>query len=84
MLSIIFLQAAAGAVLGKIGAVLGAAITALAAAFGISKIGKSALESSARQPEATSGMRTTAIIIAALIEGACFFALLVCLLGIIR
>lgn len=28
-------------------------------------------------------MRTTAIIIAALIEGACLFAILVCLLGII-
>ena len=76
------LQAAAGAAFGKVGAALAAAIAAIAAAFGIGKIGKSALESSARQPEAASGMRTTAIIIAALIEGACLFAILVCLLGI--
>ena len=72
MLAII-LQAVAGSALGKFGA-----------AIGIGKIGKSALESSARQPEAAGGMRTTAIIIAALIEGACLFAILVCLLGIIN
>ena len=82
MLTII-LQAVAGAAFGKVGAAFGAAVAAFAAAFGISKIGKSALESSARQPEAAGGMRTTAIIIAALIEGACLFAILVCLLGII-
>ena len=82
MLTII-LQAVAGAAIGKFGAAIGAAVAAFAAAIGIGKIGKSALESSARQPEAASGMRTTAIIIAALIEGACLFAILVCLLGII-
>ena len=81
MLAII-LQAVAGAALGKFGAAIGAGIAAIAA--GIGKIGKSVLESSARQPEAASGMRTTAIIIAALIEGACLFAILVCLLGILR
>ena len=78
----ILLQAIAGSALGKFGAAIGAAVAAFAAAIGIGKIGKSALESSARQPEAASGMRTTAIIIAALIEGACLFAILVCLLGI--
>ena len=82
MLAII-LQAVAGASIGKFGAAIGAAVAAFVAAIGIGKIGKSALESSARQPEAASGMRTTAIIIAALIEGACLFAILVCLLGII-
>lgn len=83
MLLSILLQAAATSVMGKAAAAIGAAIAAFAAAFGIGKIGKSALESSARQPEAASGMRTTAIIIAALIEGACLFAILVCLLGIL-
>lgn len=81
MLTII-LQAVAGAAFGKIGAAIGAAAAAFAAAIGIGKIGKSVLESSARQPEAANGMRTTAIIIAALIEGACLFAILVCLLSI--
>lgn len=82
MLAII-LQVVAGAAIGKLGAAIGAAAAAFAAAIGIGKIGKSAMESSARQPEAAGGMRTTAIIIAALIEGACLFAILVCLLGII-
>ena len=81
MLTII-LQAIAGSAIGKFGAAIGAGIAAFAAAIGIGKIGKSALESTARQPEAASGMRTTAIIIAALIEGACLFAILVCLIGI--
>ena len=82
MLTLI-LQATAGVALGKLGAAIGAGVAAFAAAIGIGKIGKSALESSARQPEAAGGMRTTAIIIAALIEGACLFAILVCLLGVI-
>jgi ATP synthase, F0 subunit c len=82
MLSALLLQAAAGAAMGKAGAAIAAAAAAFAAAFGIGKIGKSALESSARQPEAAGGMRTTAIIIAALIEGACLFAIIVCLLAI--
>lgn len=76
------LQAAAGLALGKAGAAIGAAIAAFAAAFGISKIGASALESGARQPEKAGHYRMTAIIIGALIEGACLFAILVCLIGI--
>ncbi len=77
------LQAAAGAALGKAGAAIGAAVAAFAAAFGIGKIGKTALESGARQPEQAGHYRMTAIIVGALIEGACLFAILVCLLGIL-
>ena len=72
------LQAAAGAALGKVGAALGAGIAALAAAFGIGKIGKAALEAGARQP---GHYRLTAIIVAALVEGACLFAIVVCLIA---
>ena len=75
------LQAAAGAALGKAGAALGAAIAAIAAAFGIGNIGKAALEAGARQPEQAGHYRMTAIIIGALVEGACLFAILVCLIG---
>ena len=82
MLSVMLLQAAAGAALGKAGIAVAAGIAAFAAAVGIGKIGKAALESSARQPEISGGLRTTAIIIAALIEGACLFAIIVCLLAI--
>lgn len=75
------LQAVAGTALGRAGATLGAAIAAFAGAFGISKIGKSALEAGARQPEKAGHYRMTAIIIAALVEGACLFAIVVCLIA---
>ncbi|MBS7273529.1 MAG: F0F1 ATP synthase subunit C [Bacteroidales bacterium] len=75
------LQAAAGLSLGKVGASLGAAIAAFAAAFGISKIGKASIEAGARQPEQAGHYRMTAIIISALIEGACLFAIVVCIIA---
>ena len=75
------LQAAAGAALGKAGAALGAGIAAIAAAIGIGNIGKASLEAGARQPEKADHYRLTAIIIGALVEGACLFAILVCLIG---
>lgn len=75
------LQAVAGAALGRIGAAFGAAIAAIAAAFGIGKIGKAALEAGARQPEQAGHYRMTAIIVGALVEGACLFAIVVCLIA---
>lgn len=84
MLLSIILQAATGAALGKAGIAIAAAVSAFAAAFGIGRIGKSALEAGARQPEYAGKYQLTAIIIGALVEGACLFAILVCLLGILR
>ena len=75
------LQAAA---LGKLAGALGAGIVALSAAFGIGKLAQSTMEASARQPEISGGLRTTAIIIGALIEGVCLFGVLVCLLAVLR
>jgi F-type H+-transporting ATPase subunit c len=66
--------------LGLLGASIGAGIAAIAAAFGIGKIGTSATESIARQPEAAGDIRASMIITAALIEGVAFFAAVVCLL----
>ncbi|MBO5595708.1 MAG: ATP synthase F0 subunit C [Bacteroidales bacterium] len=83
ILSTMILQAAAGAALGKFGAALGAAVAALAAAFGIGKIGKSTMESIARQPESAGNLRTSMIIAAGMIEGAALFAIIVCLLAIL-
>ena len=83
MLLTMILQAAAGAALGKAGIAIAAAVAAFAAAFGISKIGKSALEAGARQPEYAGKYQLIAIIIGALVEGACLFAILVCLLGML-
>lgn len=57
----------------------GAAVTILGAAYGFAKIGSSALESIARQPEAAGDIRGSMIFAAALLEGATFFALIVCI-----
>ena len=81
MISTILLQAATSA-LPKIGSALCAAIVAFAASLGISKLAKYVMEASARQPEIAGGLRTTAIIVGALIEGVCLFAVIVCLLSL--
>ena len=83
LLATMILQAAAGAALGKVGVAIAAAVAALAAAFGISKIGKSTMESIARQPESAGNLRTTMIIAAGMIEGAALFAIIVCLLALV-
>jgi len=80
LLSTLLLQVASNAVLGKFGAAMGAAIAAIAAGYGIGKIGSSAMEAIARQPEAAGKIRTSMLIIGALVEGACLFAIIVCLL----
>lgn len=59
----------------------GAGIVMLGAAFGIGKIGAAAVESMARQPEVAGDIRGAMIVAAALIEGATFFALIVCMIG---
>lgn len=68
---------------GPIAGAVGAAIAAIAAAWGIGKIGQSAMEAIARQPEAAGNIRTAMLIIGALVEGACLFAILVCLLAVV-
>lgn len=83
MLTTVILQAAAGAVLGKVAGAIGAGIAAIAAAFGIGKIGSSAMEAIARQPESAGNIRTAMIIIGALVEGACLFAIIACLMAIV-
>lgn len=83
MLTTVILQAAAGAVVGKVAGAIGAGIAAVAAAFGIGKIGSSAMEAIARQPESAGNIRTAMIIIGALVEGACLFAIIACLMAIV-
>lgn len=61
------------------GAAFGAGLVLLGAGLGIGKIGSSAVESMARQPEVAGSIQTAMIIAAALIEGATFFALIVCM-----
>ncbi|HOF98911.1 MAG TPA: ATP synthase F0 subunit C [Paludibacteraceae bacterium] len=78
MLLSILLQVAASDALAKFGAALGAGLAAIAAGIGIGKIGGSAMESIARQPEMSSDIRMNMIIAAALIEGVALFAIVVC------
>lgn len=59
----------------------GAGLIIIGAGYGIGRIGSSAVESMARQPEAAGGIQTAMLIAAALIEGATFFALIVCMQG---
>ena len=70
----------AGMSLGVLGKAIGAGLAAFAAAFGIGKIGQASLEAGARQPEQAGHYRMTAIIVGALVEGACLFAIVVCLI----
>lgn len=72
---------AAEALVG-LGASIGAGIAAIAAGFGIGKIGSSAMEAIARQPEAAGVIRSNMIVIAALVEGVALFAVIVCVLAL--
>jgi F-type H+-transporting ATPase subunit c len=76
MLMTMLLQAAPSFAPGIVA--IGAGIAVLGAALGIGKIGATALESIARQPESSNDIRMSMIIAAALIEGATLFALIVC------
>ena len=58
----------------------GAGLALFGAAIGFGRIGAAALESMARQPEVADKISGSMITVAALLEGATFFALIVCLL----
>ena len=62
------------------GAGIGAGLAAIGAGIGIGKIGGSAMEGIARQPEAAGKIQGAMLIIAALIEVAVLFALVICFL----
>jgi F-type H+-transporting ATPase subunit c len=63
-----------------LGGAFGAGMVILGAGAGIGRIGSSAVESMARQPEVAANIQTAMVISAALIEGATFFGLIVCML----
>lgn len=63
-------------------AAIGAGLAVLGAALGIGKIGGSAMDAIARQPEASGKIQTAMIIAAALIEGVALFGVVVGLLGL--
>ena len=61
---------------------VGAGIAAIGAGIGIGKIGGSAMEAMARQPESTGDIRSNMIVAAALVEGVALFGVIVCLLAV--
>jgi F-type H+-transporting ATPase subunit c len=82
MLLTLLLQAIADSGMGLaiMGAGIGAGLVALGAGLGIGRIGGSAMEAIARQPEAGGKIQTAMIIASALIEGVALFGVVVCLL----
>ncbi len=68
--------------LAKAGGAVGAGIAALAAGIGIGQIGKGAVESIARQPEAAGDIRANMILTAAFVEGVALFAVIAGILAI--
>ena len=83
MLGMILAQAVEAAQslgLYRLGACIGAGIVAIGAGIGIGKIGASAMEAIARQPESAGDIRSNMIVIAALVEGVALFGVIVCLL----
>lgn len=76
-------QEAAGGSLIDLTPAFGAGLIMIGAGFGIAKIGAAAVESMARQPEAAKDISGGMLLAAALIEGATFFALIVCILAIV-
>jgi F-type H+-transporting ATPase subunit c len=63
------------------GTAFGVGLVIIGAGYGIGKIGHGAVENMARQPEVAGNIQTAMIIAAALIEGATFFGLIVCMLS---
>ena len=62
-------------------AAIGAGLAVIGAGLGIGRIGGSAMDAIARQPEAGGKIQTAMIIAAALIEGAALFAIVVSMMG---
>ncbi len=61
-------------------AAIGAGLAVIGAGIGIGRIGGSAMDAIARQPEATNKIQTVMLIAAALIEGAALFGIVVSLI----
>lgn len=67
-----------------LGGSIGAGLAIMGGAAGIGRIGGSAVESIARQPEAAGQVSTAMIITAAMIEGATLFAVVVGMMAVLK
>ena len=73
--------ASSAAGLAKMGGAIGAGLAVIGCGLGIGRVGGSATEAMARQPEAAGQINTAMIVTAAMIEGATLFAVVVGLLA---
>lgn len=68
---------------GKLGGAIGAGLVLIGGGAGIGRVGASAVESIARQPEAGGQISTAMIITAAMIEGATLFGVIVGMMAVL-
>ena len=66
------------------GGAIGAGLAAIGAGIGIGQIGKSAVESIARQPEASNDIRANMILTAAFVEGVALFTVIAGILAVLK
>ncbi len=66
--------------LAYLAAGIGAGLVTIGAGIGIGRIAASAMDGTARQPEAGGAIRITMIIAAAMIEGVALFGAVICFL----
>ena len=66
------------------GAGIGAGLVTIGAGLGIGKIGESAMQAIARQPEVAGKVQTAMLIIAALIEVIALFGMVTCFLASLK
>jgi F-type H+-transporting ATPase subunit c len=71
------------AAFGVMGAGIGAGLVAIGAGLGIGQLAGKAVESMARQPEASGDIRGAMVLTAAFIEGVALFGEVVCLLAVL-
>ena len=68
--------------LAKLGATVGGGLAVIGAGLGIGRLGGQAMDAMARQPEKMSGLQSSMILAAALVEGATFLALVISILAL--
>jgi F-type H+-transporting ATPase subunit c len=67
-----------------LGGAIGAGLAAIGAGIGIGQIGRGAVESIARQPEAANDIRANMILTAAFVEGVALFAVIAGILAVLK
>ncbi len=70
--------------LSHLGGAIGAGLAAIGAGIGIGQIGRGAVESIARQPEASNDIRANMILTAAFVEGVALFAVIAGILAVLK